>query len=63
MMAIEAVDLALVWLLPAIDAAGGVALITARITATLTETHELDKKTKQLGRMPTARSRPRRPIR
>ena len=45
-MAIEAVDLALARLLPAIDAAGGVALITAD-HGNADEMFELDKKTKQ----------------
>ena len=45
-MAIEAVDLALSRLLPAIDAAGGVALITAD-HGNADEMFELDKKTKQ----------------
>jgi len=45
-MAIEAVDLALSRLLPAIDAAGGVALITAD-HGNADEMLELDKKTKQ----------------
>ncbi|MFC5301638.1 2,3-bisphosphoglycerate-independent phosphoglycerate mutase [Azospira restricta] len=45
-MAIEAVDLALSRLLPAIDAAGGVALITAD-HGNADEMYELDKKTKQ----------------
>ena len=45
-MAIEAVDLALARLLPAIDAAGGVALITAD-HGNADEMYELDKKTKQ----------------
>ncbi|WP_041656141.1 2,3-bisphosphoglycerate-independent phosphoglycerate mutase [Azoarcus sp. KH32C] len=45
-MAIEAVDLQLARLLPAIDAAGGVALITAD-HGNADEMYELDKKTKQ----------------
>ena len=45
-MAIEAVDLALARLLPAIDAAGGVALITAD-HGNADEMFELDKKTRQ----------------
>ena len=45
-IAIEAVDLALARLLPAIDAAGGVALITAD-HGNADEMFELDKKTKQ----------------
>ena len=45
-MAIEAVDLALARLLPAIEAAGGVALITAD-HGNADEMFELDKKTKQ----------------
>jgi 2,3-bisphosphoglycerate-independent phosphoglycerate mutase len=45
-MAIEAVDLALARLLPAIDAAGGVALITAD-HGNADEMYELDKKTRQ----------------
>ena len=45
-MAIEAVDLALSRLLPAIDAAGGVALITAD-HGNADEMFELDKKTRQ----------------
>jgi 2,3-bisphosphoglycerate-independent phosphoglycerate mutase len=45
-MAIEAVDLQLARLLPAIDAAGGVALITAD-HGNADEMFELDKKTKQ----------------
>ncbi len=45
-MAIEAVDLALTRLLPAIDAAGGVALITAD-HGNADEMFELDKKTRQ----------------
>jgi 2,3-bisphosphoglycerate-independent phosphoglycerate mutase len=45
-MAIEAVDLALARLLPAVDAAGGVALITAD-HGNADEMFELDKKTKQ----------------
>lgn len=45
-MSIEAVDLALSRLLPAIDAAGGVALITAD-HGNADEMFELDKKTKQ----------------
>ena len=45
-MAIEALDLALARLLPAIDAAGGVALITAD-HGNADEMFELDKKTKQ----------------
>jgi 2,3-bisphosphoglycerate-independent phosphoglycerate mutase len=45
-MAIEAVDLALARLLPAIDAAGGVALITAD-HGNADEMYEIDKKTKQ----------------
>jgi 2,3-bisphosphoglycerate-independent phosphoglycerate mutase len=45
-MAIEAVDLALSRLLPAIDAAGGVALITAD-HGNADEMFELDKKTNQ----------------
>ncbi|MDX5408598.1 MAG: 2,3-bisphosphoglycerate-independent phosphoglycerate mutase [Thauera sp.] len=45
-MAIEAVDLALARLLPAIDAAGGVALITAD-HGNADEMFELDKKTQQ----------------
>ncbi len=45
-MAIEAVDLALARLLPAIEAAGGVALITAD-HGNADEMVELDKKTKQ----------------
>ena len=45
-MAIEAVDLALARLLPAIDAAGGVALITAD-HGNADEMVEIDKKTKQ----------------
>ncbi len=45
-MAIEAVDLALSRLLPAIDAAGGVALITAD-HGNADEMYELDKKTRQ----------------
>ncbi len=45
-MAVEAVDLALARLLPAIDAAGGVALITAD-HGNADEMYELDKKTKQ----------------
>jgi 2,3-bisphosphoglycerate-independent phosphoglycerate mutase len=45
-MAVEAVDLALSRLLPAIDAAGGVALITAD-HGNADEMYELDKKTKQ----------------
>jgi 2,3-bisphosphoglycerate-independent phosphoglycerate mutase len=45
-MAIEAVDLALARLLPAIDAAGGVALITAD-HGNADEMVELDKKTRQ----------------
>lgn len=45
-MAIEAVDLALSRLLPAIDAAGGVALITAD-HGNADEMYEIDKKTKQ----------------
>ncbi|MBI2306944.1 MAG: 2,3-bisphosphoglycerate-independent phosphoglycerate mutase [Rhodocyclales bacterium] len=44
-MAVEAVDLALSRLLPAIDAAGGVALITAD-HGNADEMYELDKKTK-----------------
>jgi 2,3-bisphosphoglycerate-independent phosphoglycerate mutase len=44
-MAIEAVDLALTRLLAAIDAAGGVALITAD-HGNADEMYELDKKTK-----------------
>ena len=48
-MAIEAVDLALARLLPAIDAAGGVALITAD-HGNADEMFELDKKTKQPAR-------------
>jgi 2,3-bisphosphoglycerate-independent phosphoglycerate mutase len=46
MMSIEAVDLALSRLLPAIDAAGGVALITAD-HGNADEMFELDKKTRQ----------------
>ena len=45
-MAVEAVDLALARLLPAIEAAGGVALITAD-HGNADEMFELDKKTKQ----------------
>jgi len=45
-MAVEAVDLALARLLPAIEAAGGVALITAD-HGNADEMYELDKKTKQ----------------
>ncbi len=45
-MAVEAVDLALSRLLPAIEAAGGVALITAD-HGNADEMYELDKKTKQ----------------
>jgi len=45
-MAVEAVDLALARLLPAIAAAGGVALITAD-HGNADEMYELDKKTKQ----------------
>ena len=45
-MSIEAVDLALARLLPAIDAAGGVALITAD-HGNADEMFEIDKKTKQ----------------
>ncbi len=45
-MAIEAVDLALSRLLPAIDAAGGIALITAD-HGNADEMYEIDKKTKQ----------------
>ncbi len=45
-MAVEAVDLALTRLLPAIEAAGGVALITAD-HGNADEMFELDKKTKQ----------------
>ena len=45
-MAVEAVDLALSRLLPAIDRAGGVALITAD-HGNADEMYELDKKTKQ----------------
>ncbi len=45
-MAVEAVDLALSRLLPAIDAAGGVALITAD-HGNADEMYELDKKTRQ----------------
>ena len=45
-MAIEAVDLALARLLPVIEAAGGVALITAD-HGNADEMYELDKKTKQ----------------
>jgi 2,3-bisphosphoglycerate-independent phosphoglycerate mutase len=45
-MAIEAVDLVLTRLLPAIDAAGGVALITAD-HGNADEMFELDKKTRQ----------------
>ena len=48
-MAIEAVDLALARLLPAIDAAGGVALITAD-HGNADEMFELDKKTRQPAR-------------
>ena len=50
-MAIEAVDLALSRLLPAIDAAGGVALITAD-HGNADEMFELDKKTKQPAQNP-----------
>ncbi len=46
-MAVEAVDLALARLLPAIEAAGGVALITAD-HGNADEMYELDKKTRQL---------------
>ncbi len=45
-MAIEAVDLALARVLKAVDAAGGVALITAD-HGNADEMFELDKKTKQ----------------
>jgi len=45
-MSIEAVDLALSRLLPAIDAAGGIALITAD-HGNADEMYEIDKKTKQ----------------
>jgi 2,3-bisphosphoglycerate-independent phosphoglycerate mutase len=45
-MSVEAVDLALSRLLPAIDAAGGVALITAD-HGNADEMFELDKKTRQ----------------
>jgi 2,3-bisphosphoglycerate-independent phosphoglycerate mutase len=45
-MAVEAVDLALARLLPAIEAAGGVALITAD-HGNAEEMFELDKKTQQ----------------
>jgi 2,3-bisphosphoglycerate-independent phosphoglycerate mutase len=45
-MAVEAVDLALARLLPAIEAAGGVALITAD-HGNADEMYELDKKTRQ----------------
>jgi len=45
-MAIEAVDLALSRLLPAIDAAGGIALITAD-HGNADEMYEIDKKTRQ----------------
>ena len=48
-MSIEAVDLALARLLPAIDAAGGVALITAD-HGNADEMFELDKKTKEPAR-------------
>ena len=48
-MAVEAVDLALARLLPAIQAAGGVALITAD-HGNADEMFELDKKTKQPAR-------------
>ena len=50
-MAIEAVDLALARLLPAIDAAGGVALITAD-HGNADEMFELDKKTRQPAQNP-----------
>ncbi|AKU14482.1 2,3-bisphosphoglycerate-independent phosphoglycerate mutase [Azoarcus sp. CIB] len=50
-MSIEAVDLALSRLLPAIDAAGGVALITAD-HGNADEMFELDKKTKQPAQNP-----------
>ena len=50
-MSIEAVDLALARLLPAIDAAGGVALITAD-HGNADEMYELDKKTKQPSKNP-----------
>ena len=45
-LAVEAVDLALERLLPVIDAAGGIALITAD-HGNADEMYELDKKTKQ----------------
>jgi 2,3-bisphosphoglycerate-independent phosphoglycerate mutase len=57
-MAVEAVDLALARILPAIEAAGGVALITAD-HGNADEMFELDKKTKQPRRTRTARTRPR----
>ncbi|MCK9986115.1 MAG: 2,3-bisphosphoglycerate-independent phosphoglycerate mutase [Azoarcus sp.] len=50
-MAVEAVDLALSRLLPAIDAAGGIALITAD-HGNADEMFELDKKTKQPAQNP-----------
>ncbi|NMG00299.1 2,3-bisphosphoglycerate-independent phosphoglycerate mutase [Aromatoleum toluolicum] len=50
-MAVEAVDLALSRLLPAIDAAGGIALITAD-HGNADEMFELDKKTKQPAKNP-----------
>ncbi len=48
-MAVEAVDLALARILPAVDAAGGVALITAD-HGNADEMYELDKKTRQPAR-------------
>ena len=50
-MAIEALDLALARLLPAIDAVGGVALITAD-HGNADEMYEIDKKTKQPAQNP-----------